>query len=363
VNFKYPDNSTSRNEGTHHLAVLTEKFKFEDESFFPTSIFDNITEMRVSDPRMVEKSALRRKVRDRLTNDGKLAILAADHPARRVTKSGKDELAMGNRQGYLGRVLRVVTSPEFDGVMGTTDIIEDLLIVDQLIVEKGGESFLDGKVLVGCMNRGGLSGAEFEMDDRFTSFTADSIHKLRLDGAKMMFRVDINDSRSLETITACSRAITELNRYSIPSFLEAFSVERTPDGYKTLKNPGELIKTIGVATALGDSSRNIWLKIPHCESFDRVARSTTCPILMLGGESLGDPTGIFQEFCEGMAAGHNVRGALVGRNVLYPAQDDPSAVADAVSKIVHENFTVEKAMNHLKTVRGRDMRKLISVLA
>jgi hypothetical protein len=247
--------------------------------------------------------------------------------------------------------------------MGTTDIIEDLLIIDQLIVERGGASFLDGKVLVGCMNRGGLNGAEFEMDDRFTSFTSDSIRRLRLDGAKMMFRLDLSDARSLDTITACAHAISELNRYSIPAFLEAFSVERTPEGYRALKSADELIKTIGVATALGDSSRGIWLKIPHCESFERVAKSTTCPILMLGGESVGDLSGVFQEFYDGMAAGQNVRGALVGRNILYPGQEDPSAVADAVSKIVHEKFTAEKAFNHLKTTRSRNMQRLTSVFA
>ena len=270
---------------------------------------------------------------------------------------------MGNRHSYLSRVLRVVTSPEFDGVMGTTDIIEDLLIVDQLMVENRGESFLDRKVLVGCMNRGGLSGAEFEMDDRFTSFTADSIDRLRLDGAKMMFRLDLKDTRSLDTIVSCSEAINQLNRHSIAVFLEAFSVERTPEGYKALKSADELIKMIGVATALGDSSRGIWLKIPYCQGFDRVAKSTSCPILMLGGESLGNLSGVFKEFSDGIAAGQNVRGALVGRNVLYPGQEDPSAVADAVSKIVHQNFTVDQALDHIKSVRGRNMEKLTSVIA
>ena len=345
------------------MTLTSESSNFADELFIPSSIFNKITNVRVNDPQLIEKAAVRRKKRDQLTVDGKLAILAADHPARMVTKAGSDPLIMGNRHSYLGRVLRVVTSPEFDGVMATTDIIEDLLIVDEMVVENGGHSFLDQKVLVGCMNRGGLSGAEFEMDDRFTSFTADSVHRLRLDGAKMMFRLDTKDTKSLNTIAACAEAINELNRYSIPVFLEAFSVEKSAAGYKALKNTNELIKAIGVATALGDSSRGIWLKIPHCEGFDRVAKSTTCPILMLGGESLGNLSGVFQEFCDGMAAGQNVRGALVGRNVLYPGQEDPSAVADAVSKIVHENFTVERALAHMKSVSGKDMRKIASVIA
>jgi DhnA family fructose-bisphosphate aldolase class Ia len=119
-----------------------------------------------------------------------------------------------------------------------------------------------------------------------------------------------------------------------------------------------MIKVVGVATALGDSSQQIWLKIPYCDGYERVAKATTCPILMLGGESVGDPTGIFKEFTKGMASGKNVRGALVGRNVLYPGNEDPFAVADAVSGIVHQNFTAEKALQHLATARGQGMQTL-----
>jgi DhnA family fructose-bisphosphate aldolase class Ia len=234
--------------------------------------------------------------------------------------------------------------------------------VDQLVVEHADQSFLDNKVLIGCMNRGGLSGASFEMDDRFTSFTAESINRLRLDGAKFMFRLDMKDDRSLLTIDACARAITELNKYSIPAFLEAFSVERTPEGYKMLRTPEGLIKSIGIATALGDSSRGIWLKIPYCDGFDAVAKATTCPILMLGGESLGDPTPVLREFSKGLSAGSNVRGALVGRNILFPGLEDPSAIANAVSRIVHQNYSVEQAISLIASIHGKDLDRLTAVL-
>jgi DhnA family fructose-bisphosphate aldolase class Ia len=340
------------------LTTLASRFEFNLEIFFPEKIFRMITDIRVDDLGLIEKSAQRRNRRRKLTTDGKLAILASDHPARRVAKAGDDPLMMGNRQQYLGRVIRVVMNPEWDGVMGTTDIIEDLLIMDQLLVEHGGPSFLDHKVLLGCMNRGGLSGAAFEMDDRFTSFTAEAIHRLRLDGAKFMFRLDPKDDRSLYTIEACARAINELNKYSIPAFLEAFSVERSADGYKMLKTPEDLIKTVGVATALGDSSKGIWLKIPYCDGFDRVAKATSCPIMMLGGEASGDPTPVLSEFHKGLAAGTNVRGALVGRNVLFPGLEDPSAIAEAVSRIVHKNYSVERAIEHIASVHGKELDRL-----
>jgi DhnA family fructose-bisphosphate aldolase class Ia len=340
------------------MNLLASSFEFGLQTFFPERILEMITDVRVDDPGLIEKSAKRRKRRQKLTSDGKLAILACDHPARRVTKSGKDPLLMGNRQEYLGRVLRVVSNPEFDGVMGTTDVIEDLLIVDQLIVERGGPSFLDNRVLLGCMNRGGLSEASFEMDDRFTSFTAESIKNMHLDGAKLMFRLDLKDDRSLYTIEACAKAITELNKLSLPAFLEPLSVERTADGYKMFKTPEELIKNMSVATALGDSSKGIWLKIPYCDGFDKVAKATTCPILMLGGESSGDPASVLADFSKGLVAGYNVRGALVGRNVLFPGREDPSAIAEAVSRIIHQNYSLKQAMAHIANTRGQGLDRL-----
>ena len=332
------------------------------QDFLPETVFRMMTDVRVDKPHLIRKSALRRRRRKKLTNDGKLAILACDHPARRVTRAAGDPVGMGNRHEYLGRILRVAINPDIDGIMGTTDIIEDLLIVDQMLVDAGRHGFLDDKVLLGCMNRGGLSGCSFEMDDRFTSFTVESIRKLRLDGAKLMFRLDKNDDRSLETIDACAKAITELNGYSLPVFLEAFSVEKTAEGYKALKTSDELIKTVGVATALGDSSKGIWLKIPFCEGFGRVTRATTCPILMLGGESTGDPSDIFREFSAGMKSGSNVRGALVGRNVLFPGSEDPFAVAGAVSGIVHHDLSVDEALEHISRARGERIDQLAPIL-
>jgi DhnA family fructose-bisphosphate aldolase class Ia len=245
-----------------------------------------------------------------------------------------------------------------DGVMGTPDIVEELFIVNGLVKSRGGPGFLDEKVVLGCMNRGGLAGASFEMDDRFTSFTAERIHKLRLDGAKTMFRLEETEESSLRTIESNAQAITHLNRYGIPVFVEPLPVKKEDGKYKVQKKADPLIRTIGVASALGDSSMNLWLKIPYCEGYETVARATTLPLLMLGGESSGDPSRVLEEFTKGMRAGKNVRGALVGRNVTFPGDDDPRAVASAIHGIVQKGFTVAEALEHLSAVRGKEMNAL-----
>lgn len=332
-------------------------FHFHTRRWFPDAIFNMITETRVQNPGLIQEAAASRKRRPTLTLDGKLVILAADHPARYVTNVGSNPTGMGDRLDYLGRIVRVVAGDEIDGVMGTPDIIEDLLILHYLSKEKGGPGFLDGKVLLGCMNRGGLAGIEYEMDDRMTAFTAESMHKLGLDGAKMMFRVDVGrmSRYSVQTITYCANAINECNKYGLPVFIEPLPVEPTPSGYKVIMDPDELIKTMGVAAALGDSSANLWLKIPYVPDYHRVAKASTLPILMLGGASKGNPIYTIEDFARGMGEGHNVRGAMVGRNVLYPGLDDPRAVAAAVYKVVHDEVSALSAVKHLAEVRGTGM--------
>ena len=326
-------------------------YVFDLKKFFPDNIFNAITDVRVNSPEIILKEANSRKKRKKLTKDGRLTILAADHPGRMVNKSGDNPIEMSDRQQYLGRVLRVVTNPDFDGIMATTDIIEDLFIVNHLVKQNGGPSFLDEKVMLGSMNRGGLAGTAFEMDDTFTCFSVDSLRLLRLDGAKTMLRLDVTSRDSAKTMLYNSNIISELNKYEIPCFLEPLFV--STEGYKIQKSLAEMVKMIGVASAMGDSSRNLWLKIPFADNYSQIVRATTLPMLMLGGESKGDPTGTIGEFATGMKAGANVRGALVGRNILFPGKDDPLAAALAVNQVVHAGLTKEQAVDFL--MKNRDI--------
>ena len=241
--------------------------------------------------------------------------------------------------------------PEVDGIMATPDIMDDLFILNYLFKQKEGVSFLDNKILIGCTNRGGLSGSTYEMDDAVTAYTINDIKALGLDGAKMMFRLDLETNMarySQKTLETCSKMIRECNKDDIPIFIEPLPVERMREGgYRVKMNADDLIKTIGIATALGGRSSNIWLKIPYVENYEYVVRSTSNPILMLGGASTGNPTDILENFEKGLGAGKNVKGCLVGRNLLFPGYDDPKAVGLAVSKIIQENMNTEEAVKIL----------------
>jgi DhnA family fructose-bisphosphate aldolase class Ia len=329
---------------------------FDSHEFLPPSAIARLTQARVSDPGRSLREAQARKRRPRLTIDGRLSILAADHPARRVTTVGGDPLAMADRGDYLSRILRVLLSDKVDGLMATMDIIEDLLLLHEHLRAGDGRGLLDHKLLIASLNRGGLAGASWEMDDPVTGPTAATCAEWNLDGAKFLMRVCDDDPGSLATMRAAAAAITELNALGLPMFLEPLPAVRAEKGYKVVKSAEALAKLAGVASALGDSSRYLWLKLPYCENFETVLRSTTLPILLLGGESAGDPTQFMREVAAGVArrevAGgpgrkllvDGARGALAGRNVLYPGAEDPLVVAEAVSGIIHSGWAVDRAL-------------------
>jgi DhnA family fructose-bisphosphate aldolase class Ia len=317
-------------------------------------VIARLVDTRVSDPDFALRVAMRRKKRERLAPDGKLNILAADHPARRVTRVGDDALAMADRRDYLARIWRVLISDRVDGVMATMDILEDLLTIDGFVQDSGGPPLLNEKVLIASLNRGGLAGTSWEMDDPITGPSPATCATWRLDGAKLLWRVADGETGSLKTMVASAQAISEANALRLPTFLEPLPVSKGDKGYAVVKTSDALARITGVASALGDSSRYLWLKLPYCDGYETVARATTLPILLLGGESAGSPVPFLNQLASALAAGPNVRGALVGRNVLYPGDEDPLAMATAAGAIIHDGMPVEEAMHSFAANRGRD---------
>jgi DhnA family fructose-bisphosphate aldolase class Ia len=204
------------------------------------------------------------------------------------------------------------------------------------------------------MNRGGLPGSVWDMDDRFTAFTTRRMLVLGMDGGKFMVRIDPTDRGSLTTIEGCVRAIGELAESSLLSFLEPLPVVHDNGVYRVVRTARALTEAVSVASAWGASSLYTWLKVPTCPEFEKVARATTLPLALLGGEAVGDPRPVLEDLARGMAAGANVRGAMIGRNVLYPGADDPRAIAAAVAAIIHEGAGVDDAMAATEAERGKE---------
>ena len=153
----------------------------------------------------------------RPSDDGRLLLIAADHPARGALAVRDDARAMASRPALLDRLATALERPGVDGVLGTPDVLEDLLLA----------GLLDDKVVIGSMNRGGLQGAVFELDDRFTAYDADTIAANGLDGGKMLTRIALDDPGTAPTLEASGNAVTALARHGLMAMVEPFMTVRT----------------------------------------------------------------------------------------------------------------------------------------
>lgn len=304
----------------------------------PQSVYSAMTDLRVKDPELPTRLAKKRVRREALTKDGKLTLLAVDHTARMVTSIGDNPLRMADRRDLLARTLRVMACSSFDGLLGSPDVIDELFLLQR----QASKNFLDRKVLIGSANRGGLSGATFEMDDRITGYDAKGIAGMRLDGGKFLLRIDPEDEASLKTLEYCAAFVRECQEFGITVFLEALPVARRDGRLTLVRDASTLAKLVGVAAALGSSSSRLWLKLPYVEDFATVAKATTCPILVLGGDAK-EPDVLFSQILTAMESGPNVRGVLMGRNILYPEAGDPRGMAFAIDALVRRGAGVSEA--------------------
>ena len=72
------------------------------------------------------------------------------------------------------------------------------------------------------MNRGGLAGTVFEIDDRFTGYDAAAIAAMGFDGGKMLFRIDPGDPATASAMEACARAVSDLASHALMAMVEPF---------------------------------------------------------------------------------------------------------------------------------------------
>src|SRR5436190_5927199 len=278
-----------------------------------------LIETRIRRPEAIaEAAAARRRPASALGEDGTTMIIAVDHPARGMLKAGTRTMAMADRGELLDRTCLALSRPGVDGVMGTADILEDLLLL----------GVLDDKVVFGSMNRGGLRGAGWEIDDRFTAYDAETIASMGFEGGKMLTRIDLGDPATAPTLEACARAVDALADRRLIAMIEPFMTHRDDAGrLHTELMTESAIKASAIAAALGRTSAYTWLKVPVVDEMERVAAATTLPTVLLGGEVSDDPDAAYARWAEALRA-PNVIGLVVGRSLLYPPDDDVAAAVD-----------------------------------
>ena len=283
-----------------------------------------LLEQRATQPEAALDSLRARSRRPLLGPDGRLFIVAADHTARGMLGVGGDPFAMVDRRQLLERLLVSLAHPGVDGVLGSPDVLEELALLGAL----------DGKLAFGTMNRGGLMGARWELDDRMTAYDAEGIAHGGLDGGKVLLRIADDDAGTAPTLEACARAVSALARRGLPIMVEPLPYHITEDGSaKLLDDDDKLLRAVAVAAAIGTTSAYTWLKVPAAQDVARMLSVTTLPALILGGAPGPDAEATYASWEQAMAV-PNVRGLVVGRALLYPPDGDVAGAIARAARIV-----------------------------
>lgn len=278
---------------------------------------------RLEDPNAAAK-ALKKRTRRKLITDGRLFIVAADHTARGMLGVGDEPFAMADRRRLLDALLVALANPQVDGVLGSADVIDELALLGAL----------DSKLVFGTMNRGGIMGAKWELDDRMTAYTPQDIALRGLDGGKVLLRLADDDAGTARTLEACAKVVTQMADLKLPIMVEPLPYTGGNGGpAKLIDDDDKLLRAVSIASGLGSSSAYTWLKVPAGSQVERMMAATTLPGLILGGTPGPDPQATYASWERAMKV-PNVRGLVVGRSLLFPRDGDVASAIARAARIV-----------------------------
>ena len=286
--------------------------------------FEKLRELRAAQPEKLAEIYSTRRRRKVTQGDGRLFIIAADHPARNAFSVRDNSRAMENRYDLLTRLATALEQPGCDGVLGTPDIIDDLALL----------GCLDDKVVVGSLNRGGLRGSTFEMDDRITGYDVDGILRDKLDFAKMLNRINLADAGTSNMMSYSHQAVSQAAAAKLPIMLEPFMSEWVDGKIRNDLSTEAVINSVAIASGLGNSSAYTWMKLPVVENMARVMEATTLPTLLLGGDPAGEEKDTFAAWEKALEL-PGVRGLVIGRSLLYPQDGNVATAIQTATKLVH----------------------------
>lgn len=249
-------------------------------------------------------------------DNGKTLIVAMDHAALFGAMDGLDKP---------GDVIRKVRSGGADAILTT-------LGVSKQFVEEIGHMGLilrmDGGLSALAQERSPLH-LIYQVQDALR-MGADAVGTMGMPGSRF-------ESQMLPYL---SELIGQCMEWNMPVMAEIL-----PGGFE---NPAELWTAENIANAcrIGAELGVDFIKTTYSgdvDSFARIIERVYVPIVVLGGSKSSDPRDLLQQIHGAMQAG--ACGVACGRNIYQ--HEDPVKMVQAVAAIVHEDATVDAALELL----------------
>jgi DhnA family fructose-bisphosphate aldolase class Ia len=253
-----------------------------------------------------------------MTDPGRLPtpalILAADHRARGV-------LTTENYTDLVGALAAAL--PHCDGILATAQPLGDLVRAGH--VTAGQRTYLS-------LNRTGLAGAVFELDDRLVA-TVEQARRDGCTGIKHMTRIDLSDPATSPALELLGQVLEQAAAAGLEALIEPL-VWR--DG-RVASDTDSIVYAAVIAHDMGAPV----VKVPvpavtpgpeRQRAVARVVASVGVPVLFLGGP-VGDAgrSPVLDEVRDVMEGGGG--GMAMGRTIYQ--DPDPKEMAGLVSDLVH----------------------------
>lgn len=305
--------------------MILEDISFSEPGDDRPDRYEALTRIRLEDPDAVLRAGRNRRRHPGLVYGRQNFIIAADHPARGALAVKADSYAMADRRSLLDRLRTALANPQVDGVLASPDILDDLLLLGAL----------EGKLVFGSMNRGGLTGLVNEIDDRFTGHTAQALAEIGADGGKMLTRIAFDSEHTTSVLQNTAQAVDSLHGRGLIAMVEPFISSSSGERVSNVLTTDAVIQSVAIAQGLGARSARTWMKLPVVPDMERVMAATTLPTVLLGGEPSGKTDEVLESWRSALAL-PGVQGLTVGRTLLYPDDGDvTAAVKTAASLLRH----------------------------
>jgi class I fructose-bisphosphate aldolase len=138
-----------------------------------------------------------------------------------------------------------------------------------------------------------------------------------------------------ETLHTMAQVVGEAHAWGMPVM-----GEMVPGGFDS----GPEFRTaesIAVASRVAAELGVDWVKVPHAQGFEQVTDGCYVPAVILGGAKKGSERAMLETIKEALKAG--AAGVAIGRNIFQAA--NPSAMTAAVAALIHDNVSVDRAMD------------------
>ncbi len=241
-------------------------------------------------------------------------ILAADHRARGV-------LTVEDYATLTSALAAAL--PACDGILASAQPLADLRSAGALGPSQ--RTYLS-------INRTGLAGSAFELDDRLVASVARAARD-GWTGVKHMVRLDLSDPVTAGALELLGRVLEEAAAAGLEALVEA--AMWGPGGMA--HDPDSVVKAAVIAHDLGAPLLKVPIPdaeagAPRTAAVARVVRSVGVPVLFLGGPRReGGEQALLDQVRDVMAAGAG--GLAIGRAVYQ--HPEPARMAETLAALVH----------------------------